>query len=291
MQQKRNYAYRTIGFIGTGNMGAALAAAAAKAESESARTAAFFLSNRSRRKAEALAQRMAADSANVSVSSNREIAQSCDLLFLGVKPKNLPELFEEIGPILRERLLSDPEKAFTLVTMAAGVSCDEIRSLAGVDRSGLSCPVIRIMPNTPAAVGAGVIQFCGQGVSEEAFAAFTALLRPAGALIPLPEDLMDAAAAVSGCGPAFVYLFIEAMADGGVACGLPRDMALKFAAETAAGAAKMVLETARHPGELKDAVCSPGGTTIQGVRALEAGGLRSAVTEAVIAAYEKSKKA
>ena len=120
------------------------------------------------------------------------------------------------------------------------------------------------------------------------FAGFAALIAPAGLVDPTPEELIDAASAVSGCGPAFAYLFIEALADGGVACGLPRDKAVAYAAQMAVGAARMVLESGKHPGALKDAVCSPGGTTIQGVRKLEEAGFRGAVMNAVIAAYEKT---
>lgn len=156
--------------------------------------------------------------------------------------------------------------------------------------AGVDCPVIRIMPNTPAAIGAGVVQYCGQGAAEEELDSFAALIAPAGLVDPTPEELIDAASAVSGCGPAFAYLFIEALADGGVACGLPRDKAAAYAAQMLAGSARMVLESGKHPGALKDAVCSPGGTTIQGVRALEKGGFRSAAMEAVIAAYEKTVK-
>ena len=147
-----------------------------------------------------------------------------------------------------------------------------------------------MMPNTPAAIGAGVVQYCGRGVTVEELDDFAALLSPAGLVDQVPEGLMDAASAVSGCGPAFAYLFLEALADGGVACGLPRDKAVAYAARMVEGAARMVLESGKHPGELKDAVCSPGGTTIQGVRALEERGFRAAAMDAVIAAYEKTLK-
>ena len=153
---------------------------------------------------------------------------------------------------------------------------------------GWETNLIRIMPNTPSAIGEGVIFYTCDGVTAEEEAAFLENMAGAGRLLPLDDHLMDAGSAVAGCGPAFVDLFIEAMADGGVACGLTRPMAMECAAQTLIGAARLMLETGRHPGALKDAVCSPGGATIQGVRALEAGGFRSAVMEAVIAAYEKS---
>ena len=154
----------------------------------------------------------------------------------------------------------------------------------------MDCPVIRIMPNTPAAIGAGVVQYCGQAVTVEELDDFAALIAPAGLVDPVSESLIDAASAVSGCGPAFAYLFAEALADGGVACGLPRDKAMAYAAQMLAGSARMVLESGKHPGALKDAVCSPGGTTIQGIRTLEERGFRAAAMDAVIAAYEKTLK-
>ena len=131
---------------------------------------------------------------------------------------------------------------------------------------------------------------CGLGASQEELDAFQALLAPAGLVDPVPEALIDAASAVSGCGPAFCALFLEALADGGGACGLPRTKALAYAAQTMAGTAQLMLQNGAHPGVLKDAVCSPGGSTIQGVRALERTGVRSAAFEAVIAAFEKTKE-
>ena len=168
--------------------------------------------------------------------------------------------------------------------MAAGLTIESIRQMAGGDY-----PVIRIMPNTPASIGEGMILYAvGSGVPEDAVEIFLADMSGAGKFSLLPEHLIDAGSAVSGCGPAFVDLFIEALADGGVACGLPRAKALEFAAQMVLGSAKLVLETGKHPGELKDAVCSPGGTTIQGVRVLEEQGFRAAAMDAVIAAYEKT---
>lgn len=264
--------YQTIGFIGTGNMGSAIAWAAAWSKQAQR----VLLANRTPIKAESLAAQLP----GAALSTNEEIARTAQLIFLGVKPQMMQLVLSPLEPILRKR-----EDRFILVTMAAGLSCERIQDIVDMD-----CPVIRMMPNTPAAIGAGVIQYCGLGVTMEELDSFAALLQPAGLVDPVPEGLIDAASAVSGCGPAFAYLFIEALADGGVACGLPREKAIAYAAQMAEGAARMVLESGKHPGELKDAVCSPGGTTIQGVRTLEERGFRAAAMDAVIAAYEKTLK-
>ena len=260
----------TFGFIGTGNMGGALARALAKnVEGDS-----ILLANRSAEKAAALAAELGCKAV-----SSEAIAKKADYIFLGVKPQMMADLLAQLSPILKER-----EDRFILVTMAAGLTIERIRELAVGDY-----PVIRIMPNTPASIGEGMILYtAGSDVLDIELQIFLAAMAGAGRLSPLPEHLMDAGSAVSGCGPAFVDLFIEALADGGVACGLPRASALEFAAQMVAGSAKLVLESGKHPGVLKDAVCSPGGTTIQGVRALEAGNFRGTVMEAVIKAYEKN---
>ena len=150
--------------------------------------------------------------------------------------------------------------------------------------------IIRMMPNTPVALGAGMIQYCCDDVGPAQLQEWLAAMQPAGRLDEVPETLIDAASAVSGCGPAWVYQFIEALADGGVAAGLPRAKAQEYAAQMVLGSARMVLESGNHPGALKDAVCSPGGSTIQGVRLLEERAFRGAVTDAVLAAYEKTKE-
>ena len=144
------------------------------------------------------------------------------------------------------------------------------------------------MPNTPASVGEGMILFAANAAAECDIPLFLDVLAKAGTLDRLDERLIDAAACISGCGPAFVYMFAEALADGGVACGLPRDKALLYAAKTLKGAAEVILESGAHPEALKDAVCSPGGTTIEGVHALEEGSFRATAQNAVIAAYEKT---
>ena len=260
----------TLGFIGTGNMGGALARAACR----SIPSDQVFLANRTVEKAKALAEEL-----ECRVADNEAIAQSADLIFLGVKPQYMQGLLEDIGPILEKR-----ESRFILVSMAAGLTIPRIRELAGKDY-----PVIRIMPNTPSGIGEGMVFYdCSENVTKQEEKVFLESLSGAGRLAPLADHLMDAGSAVAGCGPAFADLFLEALADGGVACGLPRALALESAAQMMIGAAKLVLATGKHPGQLKDEVCSPGGATIQGIRALEEAGFRGAVMDAVIAAWEKS---
>ena len=261
----------TLGFIGTGNMGGALAQAAAKSENNR-----LLLANRHPEKAQRLRDKIGGE-----LTDSRSAAAKADYIFLGVKPQMLEALFAEIRDTLSART-----DRFVLVSMAAGTSIDKVKCLTGGDY-----PVIRIMPNTPASIGQGMILYaCSQEVTKEEENVFLEAMAAAGRFSPLEEKLIDAGSAVSGCGPAFVDLFIEALADGGVACGLPRAQALEFAAQMTAGSARLILESGRHPGELKDAVCSPGGTTIQGVRTLEEAGFRAAVMNAVIAAYEKNFK-
>lgn len=259
-----------FGFIGVGNMGGALARAAAHRLSGSC----LLLANRSREKADRLAAELGGQ-----VSDNLTIAAMADYIFLGVKPQMLPGVLAELSSVLQKR-----ESPFVLVTMAAGTSIEKVQQLSGGD-----WPVIRIMPNTPVSIGKGMILYAaGAGVSQEQLDTFLELMSASGRFARLEERLIDAGSSVSGCGPAFADLFIEALADGGVACGLPRATAMELAAQMLLGSAALVLESGLHPGQLKDAVCSPGGTTIQGVRALEKNGFRSAVMEAVISAYEKN---
>ncbi len=259
-----------IGFIGTGNMGGALARAAGKSGHE------LYLSDFLKEKAEALAKEIGE---NARAAENTEIVSECDMIFLGVKPQILPALAAEIGGALAAR-----QKHVCLVSMAAGISTARLGELFG-DK----LPVIRIMPNTPAAVGAGMIlvcenEFAGEGDKK----LLGAVLSFAGKLDNIEERLIDAASAVSGCGPAFVCLFIEALADGGVRCGLPRDKAIRYAIETARGTAALLAESGKHTGTVKDEVCSPAGSTIEGVAALEDGGFRGLTIEAVTAAYERT---
>ena len=235
----------------------------------------ILLANRSATKAEALAQEL-----DCRAVDNAAVAAGADYIFLGVKPYMVAGLMEKIGPVLAAR-----KDRFVLVSMAAALTIPDLR-----ERGCGDWPLIRIMPNTPASVGEGMIQYCSSNVTAEEEEAFLRIMAPAGRLDAVPESLIDAASCVSGCGPAWVYQFIEALADGGVACGLPRTKAQEYAAQMVLGSAKLVLESGKHPGELKDAVCSPGGSTIQGVRVLEEHGLRGAVMDAVIASYNKTKE-
>ncbi len=258
------------GFIGCGNMGGALARAAAKSIGGEN----ILVSDKDGEKVRALCSEL-----GTQASDNAFIAANCEYIFLGVKPQFMQELLSEIGPALTQR-----RDSFVPVTMAAGISTERITEMIGAP-----LPVIRIMPNTPCAHGAGTVLCCtNAAVNAERRTAFAKIMSCAGMLDFIPEAMMDAAAALSGCGPAYVYMFVEALADGAVHCGVPRDKALKYAAQTVLGSAETLLKTSAHPGALKDAVCSPGGTTIVGVHALEKAGFRAAAQEAVIAAYEKT---
>lgn len=261
----------TYGFIGTGNMGGALARAAAKTVEVRSN---IVLANRTPEKAAKLA-----DEIGASVADNLTVARECDYILLGVKPQMMAGMLSEIAPALKERTTP-----FVLLSMAAGLTVARIREMAGGDY-----PVIRIMPNTAVSVGEGVTLYCcSDNVTEAQREGFISLLHCSGLLEELEEKLMDAGSAVAGCGGAFACLFMEGLADGAVTCGLPRDKANTFAAQMLLGAARLALESGKPFGQMKDEICSPGGTTIVGVRALEEGGLRAAAMNAVIAAYEKT---
>lgn len=250
-------------------MGGALAAAACSAGYNET----VYLYDKDESKATTLAEKLSCH------ADTLDAVLSCDVVFLGVKPQFLASLAEEVAPILSKK-----EVPPVLVSMAAGVPLSRLAELFG------DLPIIRIMPNMPVAAGEGMIVYCrNEKVSDGTLFVFLCIMKKAGKFDALPESLFDAATAVSGCGPAFVDLFIEALADGGVKCGLPRDKALIYAEQTVLGAAKYALDSGIHPAALKDAVCSPGGSTIEGVRALEAGGFRSLAIEAVAASFEKTK--
>ena len=255
-----------IGFIGCGNMGGALAAAAAKYKDAEIR-----LFDKDEYKAKSLAERIGG------IVCDIDGVCACELVFLGVKPNIIPVVADEIAKKVAAN-------GATVISMAAGVSLTKLAVMLG------DVPIIRIMPNTPAEVGYGMILYTANEKGEGAVPRFLEAMAAAGKFDAIDERLIDAASAISGCGPAFAYMFIEALADGGVMSGLPRDKAMLYAAETLIGAAEVVKQTGRHPGALKDAVCSPGGSTIEGVKALEDGKMRGTVAGAVVASYEKTLK-
>ena len=233
------------------------------------------VANRTPQKAEALARELGCRCA-----TNGEVAEKARFIMLGVKPQMMADMLSGIRQTLARR-----ESRFVLVSMAAGLTMAKIAEMAGD-----TYPVIRIMPNTPASIGQGVILMDhNEYVRDDEREDFIRAISAAGFVDELDEKLIDAGSAVSGCGPAFAYMFIEALADGGVACGLPRRKAMDYAAKMLYGAAALVLDSGRHPGALKDDVCSPGGSTIAGVRALEEKSFRAACMDAVIKAFERTK--
>ena len=240
-----------IGFIGLGNMGASLA----KAVWQARNTDTILLSNLSHDKVDTFIA-----SYGGQASSNEEIFAEADVIFLGVKP--------------------------LLISMAAGLTLEKLASLIPSQHR-----IIRMMPNTPASIGQGVISYAlSANCQVDDKEVFCQLLQHAGLLFEISEGLIDAATGLAGCGPAFVYLFIEALADAGVQTGLPRETALKMAAQTVVGAGQLVLESQQHPGVLKDQVCSPGGSTIAGVASLEAHAFRGTVMDAVGQAYKRTQE-
>ncbi|WP_297210874.1 pyrroline-5-carboxylate reductase [uncultured Flavonifractor sp.] len=266
-------------FLGSGNMGGALIRAACRAVGPEQ----VVIADYDRAKAAALAAELGCAAA----ADNDGAAEEGEYLFLCVKPQVLPGVAAALVPALNACHQRGEKK--TLVSIAAGV---EIAALRGF-LQGISwdIPILRVMPNTCAAIGKGMLALTDGGVGNETdLAAVEAVLADAGRVERISEGLMDQFTAVAGCGPAYVYPFIEALADGGVMAGLSRSQALTYAAQTVLGAAAMVLETGKHPGQLKDEVCSPGGSTIVGVAALERNAFRSAAIQAVLAAFEKNKQ-
>ena len=260
-----------IGFIGMGNMAKAMIGgmlAKGKAAKEDIIGSA---------KTEATRKEMAGRYGIRTEADNREVAKEADLLVLAVKP----QFFEEVISQIRE----DVRQETIVVSIAAG------RTIEGIEGMfGRKLKLVRCMPNTPALVGEGCSGVCrSELVTEEEMARCMELMESFGLARELPERLINAVSGVSGCSPAYVFLFIEALADGAVAAGMPRAQAYTFAAQAAMGSAKLMLETGKHPGELKDMVCSPAGTTIEGVRILEERGFRGAVMDAVKASVEKAE--
>jgi pyrroline-5-carboxylate reductase len=261
-----------IGFLGAGKMATALALGFVNAKLVKANQLCAADPYEAARKH--FADKTGAKTA----ATNLEVAQAANVLILATKPDQVAAVLAEISGALTKNHL--------LICIAAGVTIAKLES-------GLpaGARVIRVMPNTPALVGAGASAFApGKAATTADGELAKKLLSAVGSAYAVKESLLDAVTGLSGSGPAYVYLFIEALSDGGVASGLPRDIATKLAAQTVLGSAKMILETGQHPGALKDQVTSPGGTTIEGLHELEKGKLRGTVISAVRAATEKSKK-
>ena len=255
------------GFIGCGNMGGSIAKALAKSTKD------IVLSDPTEK------SKILADELGCSCGDNETVISTCDCVFLAVKPQVMADVlaplqahFERYKPLV--------------VSMAAGITVDKIEKLIGT-----SLPVIRIMPNTPVAVNSGMILYCHNSlVDNDMLNVFLKEAAPCGQWDKLDEKLIDAAGVVSGCGPAYMYMFIDALAEGAVACGVPKEKALMYAAATMIGAAKMVQQDSRTPVELKNAVCSPGGSTLAGVKVFDDNKFDEIVHECVRAAYKRNQE-
>jgi pyrroline-5-carboxylate reductase len=261
-----------IGFLGAGQMATALARGW---------LAAGLLTREQALASDPSPQARAAFQAATGINAvpdNRQVVNRCAVLLLAVKPQHVPEVLTEIRPLVGAH--------HCLVSIAAGVTLQQLaQGLGG------ACRLVRVMPNTPCLVGASASAFApGPSATAEDVRLVERLLSAVGRAVQLPEKLLDAVTGLSGSGPAFVYLVIEALSDGGVRMGLPREVATMLAAQTVLGAARMVLETGEHPAVLKDKVASPAGTTIAGLHALERGGVRAAFLDAVVAATRRASE-
>ena len=261
-----------IGFLGAGKMATALAKGLLRAQvTDAAHVIASDV-------AEPARAGFTRDTAARAIDSNAAVVQSSEVVFLAVKPGQVDEVLTEIrGQFTEEHVL---------ISIAAGVPLARMQQILGE-----KARLIRVMPNTPALVGAGASAFALGPAAQPADGQLAQrLLSTVGQAFPVKESLLDAVTGLSGSGPAYAFLMIEALSDGGVAAGLPRDVATRLAAQTLLGSARMVLETGLHPGALKDMVTSPGGTTIEGLHELEKAGVRGALMNAVRAASDKSKR-
>jgi pyrroline-5-carboxylate reductase len=227
---------------------------------------------------EAARQTFTAQTGAVATPDNRQVVESAQVLVIAVKPQQLREVLGELrGPVTGRHLVVSVVAGAPLATLRAGL--------------GEACRLVRVMPNTPCLVGSGASAFaCDDRATEADAELVRRMLSTVGLAVPVPESQLDAVTGLSGSGPAYAFVFVEALADAGVLMGLPRQTALQLAAQTVVGAARMVLETGDHPSQLKDAVASPGGTTIAGLYALEQGGLRGAVMRAVEMATRRSQE-
>lgn len=255
------------GFIGCGNMGSAIVRALLVSTKE------ILVTDRSGKAA------VLAEDLGIGYSDNQTVAGTCQRIFLAVKPQMMAEVLAPLQPLLKK---NKP----LLISMAAGLTIERIQEMAGT-----SLPVIRIMPNTPVAVGSGMTLYCCNELVEKAVLDdFLHEVAPCGQWDMLEESLIDAAGVVSGCGPAYIYMFLDALAEGAVNCGVPKEKALSYAVATMIGAARMVQQDTCTPEELKNAVCSPGGSTLAGVKVLNDGEFTQTVKDCVKAAYLRNQE-
>ena len=261
-----------LGFIGAGNMGSAILRGLISAQYIMAEDMAICDLNA--RKLEELSDEFPGLTCT---ESDAELVEMCDMIVLAVKPQYMAETIEHIFDELSTK---------AVICIAAGWTVDQLeRALEG---SGAT--YLRVMPNTPAMVGEGMTAICEDtNFDQDDFEFAKGIFDAVGRTVVLPEKLFDGVIAISGSSPAYVFMMIEAMADAAVAEGMPRNQAYKFAAKAVMGSAKMVLETGKHPGDLKDMVCSPGGTTIEAVKVLEETGFRGAIMQAMEVCAEKSR--
>lgn len=261
-----------VGFVGGGQMAIALAGGAIKSGVFASERLVFSEPNASQQKK--LAELFPGCTV---LDDNAQLAKECGHIILAVKPHILQSIATTLAASVTEKHL--------LVSIAAGLSLDYLQSALNTNR------VIRVMPNTPSLVGEGAAAYAAPAtIAAEDVEWVESLMSSVGLVVRAPDSLLHAVTGISGSSPAYIYMIIEALSDGGVAQGLPRDMATKLAAQSVLGAAKMVLDTGLHPGELKDRVTSPAGTTIAAIRTLENAGVRSALIEAVVAASERSQE-
>lgn len=262
---------KTIGFIGCGNMGKAMVEGIMKAKLVYGDQ--MIVSNAHPEKLQELG-----NTYDFYIADNETVAGHADIIFLAVKPYLYAKIIDEIKAYVKENTV--------LVSIAAGITLADMKEM-----SEGRCKVVRAMPNTPALVSEGMSAVCfDEGMNEEQRSEIMSIFESFGKAAVVEEKLMDSVVALSGSSPAYVFLLIEAMGDGGVLLGMPRKEAYQFAAQAVLGAAKMVLDTGYHPAELKDMVCSPSGTTIEAVAKLEETGFRSALIEAMRSCAEKNRR-
>lgn len=260
----------TVGFIGCGNMGGALA----KAVAQKIPAQSIAVSGKTSARADALASEL-----GVVSTTTEDVAKNSTWIFLAVKPQIFPIVLPEIADILKNRT-----DRYILVSMAAGLKTESI-----CDMLGFTAPLIRIMPNTPVSVGKGITLYAvNEQITEEEAQDFCNTMEHSGIVDPIEEKLIDAGCSVSGCGPAFVFMFIEAMIDAGIKCGLPEDKARNYVIQTIIGSAELLKNSGMDPKTLREAVCSPGGSTIEGVKELETREFYDAVISAIKASYDKN---